>query len=126
MAGEYHARHGAQPWVVGMDRLRTASGLAFYRTVATGCGIDASDTLDAVATTTSSQYFNRQTRMYQRWTPESELRTRPLMMVGGEREALELGLLMPGLRRQGEMGEIELSRDGRAVGRYYYQFVTWQ
>ena len=100
--------------IVGMDRYAIASELAFY-------SAEAPAGIGEVAT---SHLFGGVGLMYERWAPNEAQRGRTLLLVAWDARSLDDELLRPYVERLEPVREGLLSRDGRAIRRYYYR-VAW-
>jgi dolichol-phosphate mannosyltransferase len=121
----HQREHNAQPVVIGMDRVKLASGIAYYRTTAGSCA-GPGEAPSAIESTTSSHLFGRRTGMFEHWTPTSELQGRPLLLVTGKAEQLDLAKRAVGLTWLAPVGNIDISHNGREVARYYYRLAKWR
>jgi dolichol-phosphate mannosyltransferase len=114
---------GREILVVGMDRNRIASGLAFYRTrylERTGKETSPEPAFD----TASENLFGGVGLMYAMWFPARRQEGRTMLLVGADRGILETGRVLSRVATAGEIGEIPVSKAGKPAGRYYYRLVT--
>ena len=108
--------------VVGMDRNRIASGLAFYRTKA----IEASNERverEPAFQTSSWHLFGGNSLMYEYWFPIEEQKNKTLLLVSKSIANLTSDHVRSRVRQVGDIKEITLSKNGRPAGRYYYSLV---
>ena len=108
--------------VVGMDRNRIASGLAFYRTKA----IEASNeqiNYEPAFQTSSWHLFGGKSLMYEYWFPSEKQNTKTLLLVSRSSANLTSDDVRSRVRQAGDIKEIALSKNGKPVGRYYYRLV---
>jgi dolichol-phosphate mannosyltransferase len=113
---------GEKILVVGMDRNRIASGLAFYRTMA----IDSSNAaiVGKPAFQTSSWHlFGEKSLMYQYWFPMSEQNNKTMLLVSRSIDNLTSDNVRSRVQQMGDIKEIKLWKNGRLAGRYYYSLV---
>jgi dolichol-phosphate mannosyltransferase len=114
---------GREILVVGMDRNRIASGLAFYRTryldrVAGGSGHDPA------SETASEHLFGSVGLMYALWFPIGQQAGKTMLLVGKDASSLKTDRVLSRVKTAGEIGEIGISKNGKPAGRYYYRLVT--
>jgi len=114
---------GREVLVVGMDRNRIASGLAFYRTQA----IDAAGEkagYDPAFQTASEHLFGSVGLMYAFWFPAAQQDGKTLLLVGEDVSRLSSERVLSRAKTAGEIGEIGVWKNGQPAGRYYYRLVT--
>ncbi len=110
---------GERLLVVGMDRNRIASGLAFYRAKAVYSSNEPIDR-DPVRHTASWHLFDGRGLMYEYWFPIKEQDNKNLLLVSRDTANLTSDLVRSRVRRAGDIKEIMLWKNGKQVGRYYY------
>jgi dolichol-phosphate mannosyltransferase len=111
---------GREPLVVGLDPYKTASGIAFYRTVlenAPAHGV----AYEGVHTSTSGNHlFGGTGLMYRFWFPSGDLKGTTMIIVSPDRD----DLIRPSLRRyfssSGNVNELSIRKNSQTVGTYYY------
>ncbi len=113
---------GERLLVVGMDRNRIASGLAFYRTKAVNSSTESVDR-DPVRQTSSWHLFNGRGLMYEYWFPIKEQDNKNLLLVSRDMANLTSDLVRSRISHAGDIKEITLWKNGKQVGRYYYCLV---
>ena len=108
--------------VVGMDRNRIASGLAFYRTKA----IESSNervSHEPAFQTSSWHLFGGNSLMYEYWFPIEEQKNKTLLLVSKSMANLTSDDVLSRARQAGDIKEIKLWKNSRPVGLYYYRLV---
>ncbi len=104
--------------VVGMDRNRIASGLAFYRTryrERAGIANAAAPAFD----TASESLFDEVGLMYELWFPAEREEGRTLLLVAKDASTLEDRDVLAHARPAGAVIEIPVRKAGRDAGRYF-------
>ena len=114
---------GAEPLVVGMDKYRTASLLAFYRP---GDQTQMNRALEkeSVLNTTGCHLFGQNSLMYKHWFPEKVYDKRAMILVSPRRNKLTDERVSSRVEDMGNVQEIILHKNGRSVGTYYYVVVN--
>lgn len=119
-----HAREtGQEILVVGMDRNRIASGLAFYRTQY----LDAAGEKPRVAPalqTASENLFGSVGLMYALWFPAGQQNGKSMLLVGKDPSSLSTDRVLSRVKVAGSIGEIEVRHSGKPAGRYYYRVIS--
>ena len=108
--------------VVGMDRNRIASGLAFYRTKAIEPSTDPVGREPAFQTS-SWHLFSGKSLMYEYWFPSKEQNNKTLLLVSRSIANLTSDDVLSRVRQANDIKEITFSKNGKPVGRYYYRLV---
>jgi len=114
------ATTGCEPLVLGMDKHRIASELAFYRTKLLG---KDDKEREGIIYTAGPNFFGKDSLMYKYWFPEGKgLRAyaNVLLLVGKSPEDLSLDKLAKDGWRVEEVKELTVRKDGAPVGHYYY------
>ncbi len=114
---------GREMLVVGMDRNRIASGLAFYRTQT----IDAAGEktrYDPAFQTASEHLFGGVGLMYALWFPVGEQDGKTMLLVGEDVSSLSSERVLSRAKTAGDIGEIGVWKNGKPAGRYHYRLVT--
>jgi len=114
---------GSDLLVVGMDRNRIASGLAFYRTQYLDSVGGASGPGPAF-TTASENLFDAVGLMYALWFPAGAQGGRTMLLVGKDASVLDGDRVTPHVQGGGDIGAIEVRKNGRQAGRYFHRLVT--
>ncbi len=113
---------GERILVVGMDRNRIASGLAFYRTKA----IDSSSqpmAREPAFETSSWHLFGGNSLMYEYWFPQEVQNNKTMLLISKAVTNLTSDEVRSRVRQVGDIKEITLWKNGRPAGRYYYCLV---
>ncbi|MDS4019388.1 MAG: glycosyltransferase family 39 protein [Candidatus Competibacter sp.] len=113
---------GEKILVVGMDRNRIASGLAFYRTTAIDSSSDSVIRQPAFQTS-SWHLFGARTLMYEYWFPIGEQNDKTLLLVSRGIDNMTSDNVRSRVRQMGDVKEIKLSKNGKPAGHYYYSLV---
>ena len=114
---------GRDVLVVGMDRNRIASGLAFYRTrYLESAGGTAGR--DPAFDTASENLFDAVGLMYRLWFPAAQQGGRTMLLVAKDASALGGDRVTPRVSGAGEIGQIEVRKNGKPAGRYFHRLVT--
>jgi dolichol-phosphate mannosyltransferase len=112
---------GIKPLVVGMDKCYITSELIFYRNKQGG----GKEKKDLLSYTTGRHLFGMDSLMYRYWFPESRInqfRNEKSILILVTRELHELNndLISSSGWKMDKLQELDLERNGAAVGRYYY------
>jgi dolichol-phosphate mannosyltransferase len=114
---------GREILVVGMDRNRIASGLAFYRTqYLDAAGGKAAH--DPAFQTASEHLFGSVGLMYALWFPAGQQNGKSMLVVGKDASSLSTDRVLSRVKTAGDIGEIGVWNHGKPAGRYYYRLVT--
>ncbi|HTQ78266.1 MAG TPA: glycosyltransferase family 39 protein [Burkholderiales bacterium] len=114
---------GQEILVVGMDRNRIASGLAYYRTrYLERAGRETSP--EPAFDTASENLFGGVGLMYAMWFPSRGQEGKTMLLVGADRGVLETNRVFSRVATAGAIGEIPVAKAGKPAGRYYYRLVT--
>ena len=108
--------------VVGMDRNRIASGIAFYRTKAIESSNDPVNR-EPVFQTASWHLFGGKSLMYEYWFPTEVQNNKTLLLVSRSIANLTSDDVLSRVRQANDIKEITFSKNGKPVGRYYYRLV---
>ena len=108
---------GTRPLLVGMDRNRTASGLAFYINKALASPISHDNPTQQV---TSWHLFERHSLMYEYWFPCAEQDGKNLLLVAKNKSDLHHRLVIAHVASVGEIKQIALVKNGQPITSYYY------
>jgi len=109
--------------VVGMDRNRIASGLAFYRTQyldAAGSGAGREPAFQSA----SEHLFGSVGLMYALWFPTGQQNGKTMLLVGRDASILSTEKVLSRVKTAGDIREIGVWKHGKPAGRYYYRLVT--
>jgi len=105
--------------VVGMDRNRISSGLAFYRTKAADESSIVNDHGPAYRTS-SWNLFGQRGLMYDLWFPKESQNGKTMLLVSKSADNLLNDNVRSHFIQMGEIKEIPFSRNGKPAGRYFY------
>lgn len=117
------AKRGRAPVVIGMDKYRLASGLAFYR-ARTSVPADPGEARQPAPETTGRHLFNLEALMYAFWQAPADLAGRDLLVVANAREELDNRLFAGRGKELGRIRCLAIKKDGKAAGVYYYRLIT--
>jgi dolichol-phosphate mannosyltransferase len=123
LAQEFTRQTEREILVVGMDRNRIASGLAFYRTQY----IDASGGKAGPGPafqTASENLFGSVGLMYALWFPAGQQNGKTMLLVGRDSSSLSSDRVVSRVKTAEDIGEIGVWKNGKLAGRYYYRLVT--
>lgn len=112
--------------VVGMDRNRIASGLAFYRTKASESSNESSnESVDRkpVFQTSSWHLFGKKSLMYEYWFPPKEQNGKTLLLVSKSTDNLTGDHVLSQVRQAEDIKDITFLENGKPAGLYYYRLV---
>lgn len=124
---QYLERQRGEPvLVVGLDRNRIASGLAFYRTLyLETAGQPHVDVTSMPAFTTASQnLFGDVGLMYRLWFPNDAQTGKTLLLVAEKVAELNAPRVLERVRTAGEIQEVRIWKQDKPAGRYYLRLVT--
>jgi dolichol-phosphate mannosyltransferase len=114
---------GREILVVGMDRNRIASGLAFYRSqYLDAAGGNAGH--DPAFETASEHLFGSVGLMYALWFPDSQQNGKTMLLVAKDASSLGTVQVLSRVKTAGEIKEIDVRQQGKPAGRYYARLVT--
>ncbi|MFH0727164.1 MAG: glycosyltransferase family 39 protein [Pseudomonadota bacterium] len=112
---------GEEPLVVGMDKYRIASLLAFYRPEMALS--DKSAPKESVTGTAGCHLFGGNSLMYRYWFPEKTNENRVMILVGSKRSDLEGSNIPSRVREMGTIQKLVVRKNGKPVGNYFYVLV---
>lgn len=114
---------GQDVLVVGMDRNRIASGLAFYRSqYLDAAGGDAGH--PPAFETASEHLFDSVGLMYRLWFPIDQQTGKTMLLVAKDAASLGNGRVLSRVQTAGDIREIAVHKQGKPAGRYYARLVT--
>jgi len=120
---EFTRETGQDILLVGMDRNRIASGLAFYRTqYIDAAGSEAGH--DPAFQTASEHLFGSVGLMYALWFPAGQQNGKTMLLVGKDVSSLSTERVLSRVKTAGAIREIGVWKHGKPAGRYYYRLVT--
>lgn len=108
--------------VVGMDRNRIASGLAFYRTKASESSNESIYRKPAFQTS-SWHLFGGKSLMYEYWFPIEEQNNKTLLLFSKSIDNLTGDHVLLRARQAEDIKNITFWKNGRLAGLYYYRLV---
>ena len=110
---------GVEPLVVGLDKYRIASQLAFYRTR------DESESNghkpEGVLQTAGQHLFGGSSLMYERWFPIDQQAGRTMILVDDELEDLQRRSLARSFERLSPIHPLDVHAGSQITGRFYYR-----
>ncbi|MDS4030965.1 MAG: glycosyltransferase family 39 protein [Candidatus Contendobacter sp.] len=109
--------------VVGMDRNRIASGLAFYRTKAVGT-LNEKVSHEPAFQTSSWHLFGGKSLMYEYWFPIEEQSDKTMLLISRSIANLTSEDVLSRVRQAGDVKEIALWKNGKPAGTYYHRLVS--
>lgn len=115
---------GRRPLVVGMDQYKTASGLAFYRTIsrAQSPGPEAASALEETASRNIAG--ERSAVMYEYWFSPSPYEGRPMVLVSPSRSDLNELWITRNIDYFSDISQLETERYGRPAAPLYYRLAN--
>ncbi|HCX34675.1 MAG TPA: hypothetical protein DHV08_14750 [Rhodocyclaceae bacterium] len=114
---------GKEILVVGMDRNRIASGLAFYRT-RRPASPDQPASRDPAFSTASEHLFGAVGLMYELWFPAARQEGRTMLLVAANAARLDSDAVRGRVRELGDIHALSVVKNGRLAGRYHYRLVS--
>lgn len=106
--------------VVGMDKYRTASGLAFYLSKNNPVKRGKSELTEA----TGRQLFGYDSLMYNYWYPPSLALSRNILVICKDKKQLDPALFANYYEHLGQMKELTINKRGKAAGHFFYRVLT--
>lgn len=106
--------------VVGMDKYRIASGLAFYRDKMNLPGQETAELNE----TTGRQLFGDDALMYNYWCPPLQAVARDILMIAEDRKQLDSTGLLNHYQQLGQIKEINIKKRGENAGHFFYRKLT--
>ena len=123
VAQRFRRETGQEILVVGMDRNRIASELAYYRTMdleAAGGTVGRGPAFD----TASENLFGGSGLMYALWFPATRQNGKAMLLVSKDASSLGNDRVLSRVKTAGEIKEIDVRKNGKPAGRYYARLVT--
>jgi len=114
---------GKRPYVLGMDLYKSASGLAFYRTLQFEKD-HVSGARPPILETAGRSLFGREAVMYDYWFSPSDFKDKPLVIVSPNREELERGRLVGIVESVGEIFSMAGSKNGKKIKPLFYRLIN--
>lgn len=113
---------GEQILVVGFDRNRIASGLAFYRAYGRGPA-DQNPIRDPASTTASEHLFSAVGLMYEMWFPVGQQTGKTMLLVADNAAALKRETICSRVEELGAIHSIAIRKNGQPAGQYFYRLA---
>jgi dolichol-phosphate mannosyltransferase len=110
---------GKRVLIVGMDRNKIASGLAFYRPKYPMHSLHLNPAFD----TSSEHLFGGVGLMYELWFPIGAQEGKNMLLVGESAHDLNSQDVISRVENAGEIKSIDVYKFGKPVGHYHYRFV---
>lgn len=113
---------GERPYVIGMDLYKSASGLAFYRTLQ----LEKDHSTKAkrpVLETAGRNLFGQNAVMYDYWFSKAQFKGKPLIVVSPNSKELEPWFLFGKRGLVSEVKTLESSKNQQKVAPLYYRLV---
>ena len=118
----YAKEDGKRPVVVGMDKYRIASGLAFYRKKnALESGVGSPER--AVSETTAWHIFGWNALMYGYWFPPAGLDGKDLLLVAFSKATADKKFFALHVQEAGPIRELDVRMAGRTIDHCYVRLV---
>lgn len=114
---------GERPYVIGMDLYKSASGLAFYRTLELEKGHSIKKEFPVMETAGRS-LFGQNAVMYDFWFSDAQIKGKPLVVVSPNRKELAAWWLFG---KQGSVSEVKMlesSKNQQKLMPLYYRLVN--
>ena len=106
--------------VVGMDKYRVASGLAFYLNKVETLEQEKSD----VNETTGRQLFGNDALMYNFWCTPEHASARDILVISEDRDQLDPANFINHYHKLGPIEEIDIKKRGKIAGQVFYRKLT--
>jgi dolichol-phosphate mannosyltransferase len=113
---------GEQILVVGFDRNRIASGLAFYRAYGRGAA-DSKPGHDPASTTASEHLFGAVGLMYEMWFPVDQQTGKTMLLVAANAATLERATILSRVNELGAIHSIAIRKNGQPAGQFFYRLA---
>lgn len=113
---------GEEILVVGMDRNKIASGLAFYRAKYIN-SLNEKASHDPAMQTTSVHLFGGNGLMYKLWFPIEKQNNKTMLLVSEDIDDLTSDKVLSRVKAVGDIKDIKTRKNGKQTGQYYYRLV---
>jgi dolichol-phosphate mannosyltransferase len=123
IADSIELRTGERPSIVGMDEYKTASGLAFYRTLRFE-EESATEQKNPLTETLGRSLLGREAVMYGYWFPAFQKQAKPLLVLSPDKEDLERKWVEGKAQDIGEIQVLETTKNNLEVGPIFYRLVN--
>lgn len=120
VVSRFERETGEQILVVGLDRNRIASGLAFYRAYGQGAG---QPVRNPAFTTASEHLFGEVGLMYEFWFPARQQSGKTLLLVATNQSALEREVVRSRVSALGPIESIALRKNSQPAGQFFYRLA---
>ena len=114
---------GYRPAIVGMDQYKTASGLAFYRTILFEEGHNAWPS-HPLTETLGRSVLGREAVMYGYWSSSLQNMDMPLIVLSPDREDLDMKWVRIKSENFSKINILETFKNNRAIGPVYYRIIN--
>ena len=122
MVAVIEKKRGQRPVVVGMDKYKIASGLAFYRYRDVFSGGDKTPGW-VIAETSSGHLFGQNGLMYAYWFPPAALDGKDLLLVASSRDMVDEGFLRGYVGGMSEIRELDVTKNGSIIDHCFIRLV---
>jgi dolichol-phosphate mannosyltransferase len=113
---------GKRPLVIGMDKYKIASGLAFYR-YKNAISMKAKTPERVIKETSSSHIFGWDGLMYAYWFPPTGMVGKDLLLVASSRDMIEEKFFHTNFESMDDIQELEIKKDGWFLDRFYIRLA---
>jgi len=114
---------GKRPYVIGMDLYKSASGLAFYRTMQ--LEKESNNTAERpIRETAGRSLFGKDAVMYDYWFTSAEMKGKPLLVISPDQEELKDWRLFGPSDAVGELATLQGKKNGHKLPPLYYRLVN--
>lgn len=113
---------GLEPLVVGMDKYRVASQLAFYRTKNQKDPVDQLEN-EGVLFTSGRHLFGENSLMYSYWQPKQKVGEKHMILVSRKHSDLLKHSINSHIDEMGKIHTKIIKKNGVPIARYYYCIV---
>ena len=113
---------GLEPLVVGMDKYRVASELAFYRTKIKKDPVEQLEN-EGVLFTSGRHLFGQNSLMYSYWQPKQKVGNGHMILVSRDHTDLLKHLINSHINKMGKIQFNIIKKNGVPIARYYYSIV---
>jgi len=110
----------SSPLVVGLDKYRIASGLAFYRAKILKKD-NRPDFAEGACETAGRHFFEENSLMYAFWYPREQYIGQDMILVSDAREDLREKNITGSFKKMGDIREVDLVKNRKVVQSYYYR-----
>ncbi len=119
---DHERKTGERPLVVGMDKDRINSWLAFYRSQAMSHATGTT-TNEGAQETAGRHLFGQNSGMYLFWFPTEEQDRKTMILVGRKPQDLEGTHITSRAKKVHGIKEMLVRKNGKITGRYYYRVI---